>query len=48
MPLSFEIDEKRQLIITKGNTVTAAEALEQKRQLVSDARFNPDFSQLVV
>jgi hypothetical protein len=48
MPLSYNIDEKRRLVFTTAwDTVTGAEALELQRQLRSDPRFNPDFSQLL-
>jgi hypothetical protein len=47
MPLSYEIDEERKLVITTAwESVTAAEALEHQRQIGNDVRFNPDFSHL--
>ena len=46
MPLSYDIDEKRRLVLTTAwDAVTGAEALELQRQLKSDPHFNSDFSQ---
>jgi hypothetical protein len=48
MPLSYEIDEERKLVITTAwESVTAVEALEHQRQIGSDVRFKPDLAHLL-
>jgi len=48
MPLSYEIDRERRLVITTAlETVTGSEALVFQGRLGSDDRFNAEFSHLV-
>jgi hypothetical protein len=48
MPLSYQINKERRLVITTARDVlTSPEALEHMRQLSSDPDFNRDFFQLL-
>ena len=48
MPYRFHIDEERRLVeVSVWGTVTAQEVLRYRREMTQDARFCPDFSQLV-
>ena len=47
MPISYEIDPIKQLVITRmWGVVTEAQVLDHNRRLRSDPAFNPDFRQL--
>ncbi len=48
MPLSYEIDEERRLVITTAwETVSAEEAIQLQHDIRSDTRLNTDFFHLV-
>lgn len=48
MPLSYQIDTERHLVMTVGwDRCTVGELSEHQRQLGSDPGFNSDFSQLL-
>jgi hypothetical protein len=47
MPCDYVIDRERRLVLsTAWDVLTAAEALDHQNRLRNDADFNPDFSQL--
>jgi hypothetical protein len=47
MPVSYQIDRERSLVITTAwGVLTAAEAMEHQRRLSSDPEFRPEFCQL--
>ena len=48
MPVSYEIDKQRRLVIaTLTDPVTAADALASQEKLLKDPDFDPSFSQIV-
>ena len=48
MPCTYTIDSQRKLVITTASEVlTAVEAFEHQNSLVTDAQFRPDFNQLL-
>jgi hypothetical protein len=48
MPVTYEIDKQRRLVIaTLSDPVTAADALASQERLVKDPDFDPSFSQIV-
>lgn len=48
MPITYEIDKQRRLVIaTLVDPVTAADALASRERLVKDPDFDPNFSQIV-
>ena len=48
VPVTYEIDKQRRLVIaTLSDPVTAAEALASQEKLVQDPDFDPSFSQIV-
>lgn len=47
MPCDYVIDKERRLVLsTAWDLLTAAEALDHQNRLRNDASFNPDFAQL--
>lgn len=48
MPISYEIDPKRRLIISRlTGIVTDEDVQEQRRRLPADPRFEPNYRQLI-
>jgi hypothetical protein len=48
MPVSYEIDKQQRLVVcTATGVCTADDVLRFREQLLSDSRFDPDFSELV-
>jgi hypothetical protein len=48
MPVAYEIDKKRRLVVcTVTGVVTVEDVLRFREQILGDSDFDPDFSQLV-
>ena len=48
MPCTYIIDTQRKLVVTTASEVlTAAEAFEHQNSLIADAQFRPEFNQLL-